>query len=85
MSSLCRSLKGFVLSAAFNSHAVEIAVINNLICAFWACFGNLTEGKYDVSSNKWSIRTEISQIDKLFYMLKLDFWFFFLINKNLFF
>lgn len=30
-----------------------------------------------VSSNKWSIRAEISQINELFYLLKLDFDFFF--------
>lgn len=29
-----------------------------------------------VSSTKWSIRTEISQIDELFYMLKLDIYIF---------
>lgn len=29
-----------------------------------------------VSSNKWSISAEISQINRLFYLFKLDFFFF---------
>lgn len=37
-----------------------------------------------VSSNKWSIKTEMSQIDELFYMIKFE-NLFFLINRNLFF